>query len=88
MNQFLKFIFGIKVYMFRTVPLFIIRSFSLYTQQWHMSYGFADSWQHYTSHQIITSDLKQQNDTDTSQTWFDYSQTSQSTDEEDKIIFI
>jgi len=29
--------------MFRTVPLSIIRSFSLYTQQWYMSYGFADS---------------------------------------------
>ena len=29
--------------MFRTVPLSIIRSFSLYTQQWHMSYSFADS---------------------------------------------
>jgi hypothetical protein len=28
--------------MFRTVPLFIIRSFSLYTQQWYMSYRFAD----------------------------------------------
>jgi len=27
MNQFLKFIFGIKLYMFRTVPLTIIRSF-------------------------------------------------------------
>jgi len=26
---FLKFIFGIKLYMFRTVPLSIIRSFSL-----------------------------------------------------------
>jgi len=24
--------------MFRTVPLSIIRSFSLYTQQWYMSY--------------------------------------------------
>jgi len=30
--------------MFRTVPLSIIRSFSLYTQQWYMSYRFADSW--------------------------------------------
>jgi hypothetical protein len=30
-------------YMFRTVPLSIIRSFSLYTQQWYMSYRFADS---------------------------------------------
>ena len=29
--------------MFRTVALSIIRSFSLYTQQWHMSYKFADS---------------------------------------------
>ena len=39
-----KFIFGIKLYyMFRTVPLSIIRSFSLYTQQWYMSYRFADS---------------------------------------------
>jgi len=30
-----------KLYMFRTVPLSIIRSFSLYTQQWYMSYRFA-----------------------------------------------
>ena len=29
--------------MFRTVSLSIIRSFSLYTQQWYMSYRFADS---------------------------------------------
>ena len=29
--------------MFRTLPLSIIRSFSLYTQQWYMSYRFADS---------------------------------------------
>jgi hypothetical protein len=27
-----------KLYMFRAVPLSIIRSFSLYTQQWYMSY--------------------------------------------------
>jgi len=32
-----------KPYMFRTVPLSIIRSFSLYTQQWYMSCRFADS---------------------------------------------
>ena len=32
-----------KLYMFRTVPLSIIRSFSLYTQQWYMLYRFADS---------------------------------------------
>ena len=29
--------------MFRTIPLYIIRSFSLYTQQWYMSYRFC--WQ-------------------------------------------
>ena len=29
--------------MFWTVPLSIIRSFSLYTHQWYMSYRFADS---------------------------------------------
>jgi len=29
--------------MIRTVPLSIISSFSLYTQQWYMSYRFADS---------------------------------------------
>ena len=29
--------------MFRTVPLSTIRSFSLYTQQWYISYRFADS---------------------------------------------
>ena len=34
-----NFIFGIKLYMFRTVPLSIIRSFPLYTQQWYMSYS-------------------------------------------------
>jgi len=28
---------------FRTVPLIIIRNFSPYTQQWYMSYRFADS---------------------------------------------
>jgi len=46
MHKVLKFIFGIKFYMFRTVPLYIIRSYALYTQQWYMSYRFADSlWQ-------------------------------------------
>jgi len=29
--------------MFRTVPLSIIWRFSLYKQQWYMSYWFADS---------------------------------------------
>jgi hypothetical protein len=32
-----------KLYMFRTVPLSIIMIFSLYTQQWYMSYRFVDS---------------------------------------------
>ena len=35
--------FGIKLYMFRTVCLSFIRSFPLFTQQWYMSYRFADS---------------------------------------------
>jgi len=38
MQLFLKFILGIKHYMFRSVPLSIIRSFSLYTQQTCMKY--------------------------------------------------
>jgi len=29
--------------MFRAVPMSIIRSFPLYTQQWYMSYRFGDS---------------------------------------------
>jgi len=32
-----------KLYIFWTVPLSIIRSFSLYTQQWYMYYRFADN---------------------------------------------
>ena len=34
-----------KLKLFRTVPLSIIRSFSLYTQQWYMAYMSADSLQ-------------------------------------------
>ena len=41
MHYFLKYIFGIKLYMFRTVALSIIRSFSLYTQQTCMTYTIA-----------------------------------------------
>jgi len=33
LHEFLKFIFGIELYIFRTVPLSIIRSLALYTQQ-------------------------------------------------------
>jgi len=32
-----------KLYMFWTVPLSIIRSLTLYIQQWYTSYRFADS---------------------------------------------
>ena len=42
-TNFSYLLFGIKRYMFRTVPLSIMRSFSLYTQQWYMSYTFVDS---------------------------------------------
>jgi len=42
MHKLIKFIFGIKFYMFRTVPLYIIRSFSLYTQRWYMSSNLYD----------------------------------------------
>ena len=34
MHYFLKFVFGIEFYMFRTVSLSIIRSLALYTQQY------------------------------------------------------
>ena len=43
-RNLLNFIFGLNLYIFRTVPLSIIRSFfSLYTLQWYMSYRFTDS---------------------------------------------
>jgi hypothetical protein len=43
MHQFLKFILGMKIYMFWAVTLSIIRSFLLHTQKWYMSYRFAES---------------------------------------------
>jgi hypothetical protein len=33
-----------KLYMFRTVPLSIMRSFALYTQQWYMSCSLRAGW--------------------------------------------
>ena len=36
-TNFSKLYFGMKLYVFQTVPLSIIRSFLLYTQQWYMS---------------------------------------------------
>ena len=56
MHLFLKFILGMKLYMFRTVPLSIIRSCSLYTQQWYMSYSFADSLQAGSGWNILNQD--------------------------------
>ena len=35
-----KIYFERKLYMFQAVPLSIVRSFALYTQQWYMSYRF------------------------------------------------
>jgi hypothetical protein len=43
-TSFLKFYFGMKLCSFRTDPTSIIRSYSLYTQQWYMSYRFVDSF--------------------------------------------
>jgi len=43
MQQFSQMNFGMKLYKFQTVPLSIIRSYSLYTQQWYMSYRFVNS---------------------------------------------
>ena len=44
MHKFIKFILGMKFYLFQTVPLSIIRSFSLYKQQWYMPYRLVPSW--------------------------------------------
>jgi hypothetical protein len=44
-----------KLCMFRTVPLSIIRTFSLYTQQWYMSYMSADIY-----HCCVYSDCEQE----------------------------
>jgi len=48
--------------MFRTVPLSIIISFSLHTQQWYMSYSFADSlwtgsWRNWYCSQAVSKIL-------------------------------
>jgi len=48
------FIFGIKLCMFRTVPLSIIRNFALYTQQWYISYRFSDSLLANYQHSFMT----------------------------------
>ena len=44
-TNFPKFIFVKNLYMFRAVPLPIIRSFSLYIRHWYMSCRFDDSFQ-------------------------------------------
>jgi len=47
--------------MFRTVPLSTIRSFSLYTQQWYMSYRFADSLRGRPGQNCFGSDAAESN---------------------------
>jgi len=44
--------------MFRTVLLYIIRSFSLYTQQWYMSYRFAGGSQALMTYTIVVCTVK------------------------------
>ena len=44
-NKFPKFIFVKKLYIFRAVPLPIIRSFPLYVRHWYMSRRFDGSFQ-------------------------------------------
>ena len=44
-TNFSKFIFSKKLYMFRAVPLPIIRSFPLYVRHWYMSCRFDDRFQ-------------------------------------------
>jgi len=41
-TNFSNLFFVIKLYMFRTIPLSIITSFSLYTREWYMPYKFVD----------------------------------------------
>jgi len=43
--------------MFRTVPLSIVRSFSLYTQQWYMSFRFADSLRSGSCSQAVSKSI-------------------------------
>ena len=45
--------FGMKLYMFRTIPLSIIRSFSLYTQHWYTSYSL-QAGSEWNSRSILT----------------------------------
>ena len=47
--------------MFRTVPLSIIRSFSLYTQQWYMSYRYLYDIYHCCVYSEKTPDDGQRN---------------------------
>jgi len=42
--------------MFRRVPLSIIRSFSLYTQQWYMSHRFTEANLYYVYHCCVYSE--------------------------------
>jgi len=48
--------------MFRTVLLSIIRSFSLYTEQWYMSYWFANSFLSANLYVLLCVQLKTPDD--------------------------
>jgi len=56
MHQFLKFIFEIKLYMFRTVPLSIVRSF--FTVHTAMVYVIQVFWQPGAVHTIAVRTVK------------------------------
>jgi len=59
-TNFSNLFFGIKLYMFRTVPQSIIRSFSLYPQQWYMSYSLqAGSGRNWSSFLILFASCQQ-----------------------------
>jgi hypothetical protein len=53
MQEFHKFILGMKLYILWPVTMSIIRSFSLYTQQRYMSYRFADSLWSASGHSML-----------------------------------
>jgi len=44
--------------MFQTVPRSIIRSFSLYTQQWYMSYRFAESLRAGSGQKLVPCNIR------------------------------
>jgi hypothetical protein len=59
MHLLLKFILGMKLYMFRSFSLSITRSSSLYTQQCYKSYSFADSLREGSGWMIVLASCQQ-----------------------------